>query len=229
MRLSLAISTGIATLLCTHVITAFAPQLTTGTNTRASSASKMSAQSEQCTRRQSLEQAGLIAVGSFFANASPAAAKQSSQEAALEVDKQKLVAGYNRLNYLLDNWEKETTNCKTKTQYSSASNPCERTPLRVQIYLGYTSTEDPLFRADKTMRRLEVLVPAGSEVEYLDAMEKYNEKAEEGSGNAYTSSWGEANPGGGKDRIEYFVERAKSNVVDARDALGVVVKILGLV
>lgn len=46
---------------------------------------------------------------------------------------------------------------------------------------------------------------------------------------AYTSSWGEANPGGGKDRVEYFVERAKSNVVDARDALGEILKILDLI
>ena len=45
---------------------------------------------------------------------------------------------------------------------------------------------------------------------------------------AFTSSWGEANPGGGKDRVELFVERSKSNVADARDALGQVVKILGL-
>jgi len=39
-------------------------------------------------------------------------------------------------------------------------------------------------------------------------------------------SWGEANPGGGKDRVELFVERAKNDVIDARDALGVVLKIL---
>ena len=101
----------------------------------------------------------------------------------LDADKEKLRAGYKRLNYLVDNWEKETTNCKTKTQYSSASSECERTPLNVQYYLGYRSTQDPLFRADKTMRRLEVLVPPGDEVEYLEAMEKFNEKAEEGTYN----------------------------------------------
>ena len=45
---------------------------------------------------------------------------------------------------------------------------------------------------------------------------------------SYISSWGEANPGGGKDRVELFVNRAKANVLDARDALGVIVKILDL-
>lgn len=43
-----------------------------------------------------------------------------------------------------------------------------------------------------------------------------------------STSWGEANPGGGKDRVEYFVERARQNVVDARDSLGTVIRILKL-
>ena len=180
-------------------------------------------QERSCSRREAWKTASSV-FAAVLLTGSPAGAKSDP----LEADKQKLVAGYKRLNYLLDNWEKETSNCKTKTQYSSASSACERTPLKVQDYLGYRSTEDPLFRADKTMRRLEVLVPPDLEVAYLDAMEKYNEKAEEGSGNSYTSSWGEANPGGGKDRVELFVERAKANVVDARDALGDVIKILDL-
>jgi len=49
----------------------------------------------------------------------------SSQEAA---DKAKIVKGYQRLTYLLDNWEKETTIC------GRGDNPyigCERTPMKV--------------------------------------------------------------------------------------------------
>ena len=129
-----------------------------------------------CTRRQAWVQASQVIAGTVFLGATPAFAAKDK----LEADKEKLQAGYKRLNYLLDNWEKETTDCKTKTQYSSASSDCERTPLNVQYYLGYRSTEDPLFRADKTMRRLEGRVKPGDEVEYLEAMEKFNEKAEEG-------------------------------------------------
>lgn len=175
-----------------------------------------------CSRRQYWAKTGQI-FGSVFLTANPAFAKDD-----LAAEKKKIVDGYKRLNYLLDNWEKETTDCKTKTQYSSASNECERTPLVVQYYLGYKSIEDPLFKADKTMRKLEVLVPQEDVVDYLEAMETFSEKAEEGSGMAYVSSWGEANPGGGKDRIEYFVERAKQNVIDARDSLGVIIRILKL-
>jgi len=106
------------------------------------------------------------------------------------------------------------------------SKGCERTPLKVMEYMGYRSTTDPLFKVDKTLRRLESLVPADRTVDYLDAVEKLAEAADEASGMAYVSSWGEANPGGGKDRVEYFIERAKKNVMDARESLGTVIDIL---
>ena len=130
------------------------------------------------TRRQALVQASHALGALLLVGGTPNPAFAAKDE--LLGDKEKIRAGYKRLNYLVDNWDKETTDCKTKTQYSSASSECERTPLVVQYYLGYRSTEDPLFRADKTMRRLEVLVPTGAEVDYLEAMEKFNEKAEEG-------------------------------------------------
>jgi hypothetical protein len=59
----------------------------------------------------------------------------------------------------------------------------------VQYYLGYRSIDDPLFRADKTMRRLEVLVPPDDTVAYLDAMEKFSEKAEEGEFSYFGFGW----------------------------------------
>jgi hypothetical protein len=45
---------------------------------------------------------------------------------------------------------------------------------------------------------------------------------------AYVSSWGEANPGGGKDRVELFIERAKKNVIVSKESLATVIEILGL-
>lgn len=146
----------------------------------------------------------------------------SSQEAA---DKAKIVKGYQRLTYLLDNWEKETTVC------GRSDNPyigCERTPMKVMDYLGYRDTNDPLFKVEKTLMRLQAYVPEKLDAEYQDAMEKLVEKADEGSGLAYVSSWGESNPGGGKDRIELFIERSKKDVIEVRDSLASVIKILDL-
>lgn len=59
--------------------------------------------------------ARLIVIGTSAATSSslivpvpPASA--ASQE---QTDKENIVKGYNRLQYLLDNWEAETTICKT--------------------------------------------------------------------------------------------------------------------
>lgn len=156
------------------------------------------------------------------ANASPAFAKPSQEE----TDKANILKGYKRLNYLLDNWEDETTECNT-----GQDNPylgCDRTPIKVMDYLGYKNTADPLFKAEKTMTRLEELVPEDKEGEYLEAIDTWIEKAEEGSGMAYISSWGESNPGGGKDRVALFIERSKKDVTACRDSLQTVIRILKL-
>jgi len=153
---------------------------------------------------------------------SAAYAASNSQE---KTDKENLVKGYKRLTYLLDNWEKETTICgRTDNPYIG----CERTPEKVMEYLGYKSMNDPLFRADKTLLRLQSTVPGDLEIDYMEAMDKFVESAEAGSGTAFVSSWGEANPGGGKDRIEMFIERSKRNVISSRDSLKDIMRILNL-
>jgi hypothetical protein len=141
-----------------------------------------------------------------------------------DIDKANILKGYKRLNYLLDNWDAETTVCKT-----GVDNPylgCDRTPVKVMDYLGYKSTADPLFRADKMLRRLEEIAPSDKEGEFMDAMEVYIEKSESGSGTAYISSWGESNPGGGKDRVALFIERSRNDVVACRDCLKTIIRIL---
>ena len=153
-----------------------------------------------------------------------AVAKETASDVSR--DKAKLLEGYRRLTYLLEHWEDETTVCGRTDNPYTGTKGCERTPLKVMEYMGYKSMDDPLFKADKTMRRLETFVPANRESDFLDAVEKWAEAAEEASGMAYVSSWGEANPGGGKDRVEYFIERAKKNVMDARDSLSTVLDIL---
>jgi hypothetical protein len=156
------------------------------------------------------------------------AAVASTAQPAIAVDNQadiqKLQQGYQRLDYLLNNWEKETTIC------GQSDNPyiglCERTPLKVMDYMGYKSTKDPLFQAEKTMLKLQSLVPAEKASDYIDAVEQWTQASQEASGMAYVSSWGESNPGGGKDRVAYFIERSKKNVTDARDALKSIVDML---
>mmetsp|Transcript_3967 Transcript_3967/g.8434 ORF Transcript_3967/g.8434 Transcript_3967/m.8434 type:complete len:244 (-) Transcript_3967:289-1020(-) len=169
---------------------------------------------------------GGLAAGSSSLNPPIAAAKSAyPQEAA---DKEKIAKGFKRLDNLLKNWEKETTIC------GRGDNPylgCERTPEKVMEVLGYKSMEDPLFRADKTLFRLQALAEtkdAASFSEFQEAVDTYIEKSEEGNGLAFVSSWGEANPGGGRDRVELFIERSRADVTACRDSLATVVRILEL-
>lgn len=154
------------------------------------------------------------------------AIETSSSSTQVKIDKENVIKGYKRLNYLLSNWEKETTVCgRTDNPYIG----CERTPEKVMDYLGFKSMNDPLFRIDKTLSRLQNLV-AGTddEIDFMEAMDVINQAVEDGNGIAFVSSWGEANPGGGKDRIELFIERSKRYVLTTRDGLATIIKILNL-
>lgn len=177
-----------------------------------------------CHHRRSVLQSLLITTPSLILPIHSASAITTQQQ---EIDKRNLLSGYQRLSYLLDHWESETTVCKTG-QETTFGDTCTRTPLKVQEYLGYKSTTDPLFKADSTMLRLKSLVSPQDEEEYYNAIDTYVQNAEEANGMAFVSSWGEANPGGGKDRVELFIERSKKNVMESRDGLKRVLDILGL-
>lgn len=165
---------------------------------------------------------GLSAAGLMLSYSQPASAAPSQED----IDKANVVRGYQRLQYLLDNWEKETTVCGMGGDKLERS--CDRTPMKVMDYMGYKSTKDPLYKADKTLRRLYENAPNKRDSEFIEAVEVFAENADEASGMAFISSWGEANPGGGKDRVELFIERAKKNVIASRNSLATVIDILEL-
>ena len=178
--------------------------------------------STQVDRRDFLTR--LVVGGSATIVSLPTIAAAASQE---QKDKENIVKGYNRLQYLLDNWEAETTVCKTG-QETTFGDKCERTPVKVMEYLGFKSTNDPLFKADQTMLRLKGIVPEDGEVDFYEAVDAFAQNAEEANSMAFVSSWGEANPGGGKDRVKLFIERSKNNVIVSRDSLKTVMDILDL-
>ena len=55
--------------------------------------------------------------------------------------------------------------------------------------------------------------------DYVDLVERFREKADQTSLMAYTSSWGEANPNGGKEVIDEYLERTKDEVVETERLL----------
>jgi hypothetical protein len=165
----------------------------------------------------------LTLIGSTLFLPQPSIAAVSQEQK----DKENIVKGYKRLQYFLDNWEAETTVCKTG-QETTFGDRCERSPMKVMDYMGFRSINDPLFKADTAMLRLKGLVPSDQELDFYEAVERFAENAEEASSMAFVASWGESNPGGGKDRVKLFIERSKNNVIVSRDSLKTVIDILNL-
>ena len=158
----------------------------------------------------------------------------SSVPTAAELER--LRKGHARIQYLLKNWEDITEVCKNNSDQANkqvvrtdGGDKCEKTPLNVQIYMGYKSTEDPLYKADKLMVRAAQLVKDDfDQADYLEAVENYKEKADNTAMMAYTSSWGEANPNGGKDVIDDYLEKTRLDVVSSEKSLRRILNYLGL-
>ena len=102
-------------------VVAFSPMKKDMTTTICSKSTLNAESSSSSTRREVLVQSLLLAGGIPM----PAVAASYAQETS---DKEKIVKGLQRLTYLLDNWEKETTVCnRTDNPYIG----CERTPEKV--------------------------------------------------------------------------------------------------
>jgi hypothetical protein len=161
---------------------------------------------------------------SFAAVASPAELK-------------KLQLGHSRVRYLLTNWDVLTSTCNNKAMSDTEAKQvvrtenggggfCDKNPLVVQEYLGYKSIDDPLFKADKLMLKAVSLVDESvmDEADYVDLVEQYRDKADQVSLLAYTSSWGEANPNGGKETVDEYLETTRQVVLETEVLLR---KVLG--
>lgn len=155
------------------------------------------------------------------------------------VELKKLALGHARVQYLLQNWDDITTTCKTKIMSDSERKQvirtegggggiCDKSPLRVQEFIGYKSTEDPLYRADKLMVRAAQLVDPDSLEDYLTVVESFRDKVDNSSMMAYTSSWGEANPNGGKETTDTYLVATQNDVISTEKLLRQVLGFLNL-
>ena len=202
-----------------------------GESLDSSSASSFSANRPQ-NRRDSIRNVFSIAIaGTAMAAGAPA---NAATPTAAELER--LRKGHARIQYLLQNWDDITQVCKNNSDQANkqvvrtdGGDKCEKTPLNVQIYMGYKSTEDPLYKADKLMVRAAPLVKDDfDQADYLEAVENYKEKADNTAMMAYTSSWGEANPNGGKDVIDDYLEKTRLDVVSSEKSLRQILTYLGL-
>ena len=140
-------------------------------------------------------------------------------------------------NRLLTDWDKITTVCNgvpdeleaKQVMTTTGVQKCSKSPLKVQQYIGASSTLDPLFKADKLMIRAQPMVADEDAEKYGDAVDLYITKQQIASTMAYTSSWsGIENPNGSVGQIEANLLEAKKEVMALRGSIATVVDLLHL-
>jgi hypothetical protein len=86
-----------------------------------------------------------------------------------EADIERLKTGYKQLEYLLDNFEQETTICREN------GGECKRNADAVRKALGLRSTTDPLFQVDKIFEKVKYMNLDGDKLEpFFEATEDWN-------------------------------------------------------
>ena len=141
---------------------ATAPFATTAFSTLSSSSlstscrrppSSSTAISSSSTRRDILSHtivtsAILIATSTIVTSSPAALADTTAGEPPTKAEIERIQTGYNNIQYLLANWEQETTVCK------SNGGQCERNADACRRYLGLRSTTDPLFQIEKVFAKV---------------------------------------------------------------------------
>ena len=103
------------------------------------------------------------ALGLGFVAASPRAAFASLDPNDMTRFKKALEG----VNYLLNNWEKETQECT-----SSGNGVCNDSPDKVRYYFGLRTTDHPLFQLDKLYAKAQDRLPDDVDFEsWIEATE----------------------------------------------------------
>lgn len=94
--------------------------------------------------------------------------------------------------------------------------------------MGLRTTDSPLFQVDKLLTSAQDKVGDDDFEKWIEVSEGFQSHLNKINELAYTSSFGEYNPGGGKDQIAKYLELARGEVVLMRDSLKDILTILGV-
>ncbi|KAL7550294.1 hypothetical protein ACHAWF_013573 [Thalassiosira exigua] len=131
---------------------------------------------------------------------------------------ERIKVGYENIQFLLNNWEKETTVCREN------GGECKRDADAVRRYLGLRSTTDPLFQIEKVFAKVRFMddIDPDKLDAFFEATEDWNSAMNMTNSMAFISQFGEYNPGGGKDEVLKYLNEAQTQVVLAEKALKVI-------
>jgi Ca2+ transporting ATPase len=162
---------------------------------------------------------GAISRRAVGAAAAAAALPWRAWAAGSVTDLGRLTKGLDGINLLLDNWERETTDPISGAQ----------APDRVRFFFGLRTTDHPLFQVEKLLGKAQDTLPDDVDFdEWIRVVEGYSSHVNKVNELAYTSSFGEYNPGGGKEQIARYLELAREEVVLSRDSLKTIIKLLNI-
>ncbi|KAL7542004.1 hypothetical protein ACHAXR_011418 [Thalassiosira sp. AJA248-18] len=131
---------------------------------------------------------------------------------------ERIKVGYKNIQYLLENWEKETTVCREN------GGECKRDADAVRKYLGLRYTTDPLFQIEKVFAKVRFMEDIDPDKldSFFEAAEDWNSAMSMSNSMAFISQFGEYNPGGGKDEVLKYLNEAEIQVKLAEKSLKVV-------
>lgn len=146
--------------------------------------------------------------------------------AAVAGEESRLKVGYDGINSLLEHWDEETYKSCPKEQIALAAE-CERLPDKIPTALGLRSTTAPLYKIEKLFTQVLQAGDVEDIDEWTNATDQYIQHSTSAQEYAYTASFGEYNPSGGKDQVAKYMDLSKKELELARDALRDVLKQLG--
>ena len=133
-------------------------------------------------------------------------------------DLTRLVKGLKDITFLLDNWDQETIDPTTGKD----------SPDRVRYFLGLRTTDHPLFQVEKLLVTAQDRINDDDFEKWVAASEGFNSACAKVNELAYTSSFGEYNPGGGAALVRKYLLLAKEEVVVAQTSLTTMIELLKL-
>lgn len=136
---------------------------------------------------------------------------------------ERIKVGMKQINYLLDNFDQETTVCREN------GGECKRNADAVRRALGLRATNDPLFQIDKVFAKVKDLDLDGDKLEgFFEASEDWNSALNMSNSMAFISQFGEYNPGGGQDEVLKYLNESKKQVILAQKALQKIMECLDI-
>lgn len=191
--------------------------------TQLSASSNDDSNMDSMSRRELWTKTSAAAAAAFSVALNPNAAFAATKPPT-EADLARIKKGYDGIEYLLANWEKETTVCREN------GGECKRDAEPVRRYMGLRSTTDPLFQIEKVFDKVKYMddIDIDDLEPFFAATEDWNTAVNMSNSMAFISQFGEYNPGGGKEEVLKYLNESQKQVIIAQKALKTIMDILKL-